>query len=414
MPQPYGVKERNLGRKIKSGVITNDINGSIATDFGSIMTTGRQYTASEGHVPSKDGKYREGGPFYTIRMEQHYGLRDVVLTDNAINPGQRRTYTGPMTLGSPALDISDKSLDSYRNRNTSDLDAAGATAISLCAPTNPVATLGTGLAEAFREGLPSFPGVSSWKRRLGILRSLGNEFLNVEFGWLPLVKEITDVRDALKFHSTVIKQYERDANRQVRREFHYPVEHSSSEVKTSGYAGFPGGSTGAFNIGEPRTITTRTEVTRRKWFSGAFIHPPLRSGNALSTTLNAGTEADKLFGIALTPDVLWELTPWSWAIDWFTNAGEVINNVTAMNQYGLIMRYGYMMEESSTKVTRSISSAGLRDKRTKADVGACPDSWTLVTSKVRRPANPFGFGIDNSSLSLEQFAILAAVGISFL
>lgn len=41
------------------------------------------------------------------------------------------------------------------------------------------------------------------------------------------------------------------------------------------------------------------------------------------------------------------------------------------------------------------------------------DTWTQVLdSKDRRIATPFGFGIDMTSLSAKQLAILAALGIN--
>lgn len=414
MPKPLAVKERSLTHFTEpGGRIIRESDGSTQTQFNKQgdQQLGRQYTVSEGHVPSSDGKYRAGGPFYTIRMEQHQQTRDVVLHNGGVN--KNLEYRGPITLTAPELDISDKAREKYRSVDTSDLDPAGATAMSLCSPTNPVASLATGSAEAYREGLPSLPGVSTWKSRLGVILNAGSEFLNVEFGWLPLLNEIEKTFEAIQNHNKIIQQYERDANRQVRRGFNYPIEHTSSETKASGRAGFVGGSTGSFNFGEAGTITTRTEVTSRKWFEGAFVHPPLGGGNALSKVTGAGSQADILFGTSLTPNVLWELTPWSWAADWFTNAGEVINNFTNMVQYGLIMRYGYIMEEKSTTIFRSIDRSGLISK-TGVELGVCPSSLTKITSKVRRPANPFGFGIDSTSMSLEQIAILAAVGISFL
>jgi hypothetical protein len=126
--------------------------------------------------------------------------------------------------------------------------------------------------------------------------------------------------------------------------------------------------------------------------------------------VNAGTEAGHLYGTTITPDVLWELTPWSWAVDWFTNAGDVINNVTNFSQFGLIMQYGYMMETYSTKILNTLDRSGLLGHEDQVP----PPSSATIVSKVRREANPFGFGLSNSSLSLEQIAIAAAVGITLL
>jgi len=125
--------------------------------------------------------------------------------------------------------------------------------------------------------------------------------------------------------------------------------------------------------------------------------------------IGAGSEAEKLLGLPLTPDVVWELTPWSWAIDWFSNAGSVISNVSAFKLGGLVMRYGYIMEETTITDTYSMASAGFLD-----DTGPVPPSTITYTVKRRREANPFGFGLSWDGLSPSQMLITAALGITRL
>lgn len=126
--------------------------------------------------------------------------------------------------------------------------------------------------------------------------------------------------------------------------------------------------------------------------------------------LGYGSEADKLFGITLTPDVLWELAPWSWAIDWFSNAGDVIHNATSFGLAGLVMRYGYMMQETSYTITNSLDHMNLIGSETRG----MPPSTFDTTVKSRRPANPFGFGFTGADLSPTQIAITVALGLTKL
>lgn len=413
MSKPRNTRERSLDQKVRGGLVRNHATGATIADLRGNQYTlgvGRQRTVSEGHAVSQDGKYREGGPFYTIRMQQHVGIRDVSLRKSKVT---NRDYDGPIYLPPPSIDISDKAMYGFRSEDTSDLDTYGATAIAQCSPTNPVSNLGTGIAEIFREGFPTLPGVQAWKRRLETIKAAGSEFLNAEFGWLPLLNEVHEVRDAVKHHLTLIQQYERDANRQIRRSFVYPEEHSEHSVTSTGRARIVSRSDPSWDSVSPSTVTTRFEVTRRRWFDGAFVHPPLDKSDIFSGLYDAESTANHLFGTTITPKMLWELTPWSWAVDYFTNAGDVVTNLQNLVQYGLVMRYGYMMEESIEKVTNSISSSGL-DREPGVSAGACPDSWVLIKSKVRRAANPFGFGYTGSDLSPTQWAILAAVGISLL
>jgi len=120
-------------------------------------------------------------------------------------------------------------------------------------------------------------------------------------------------------------------------------------------------------------------------------------------------EAEKLFGLSLSPDTLWQLAPWSWAVDWFANTGDVLHNVSAYANQGLILRYGYIMEHTVVRDTYSCGNPvtnGLWNGRPIAPI-------TFVTeTKVRRRANPFGFGVSWNALSPFQTSIVAALGIS--
>jgi hypothetical protein len=122
-------------------------------------------------------------------------------------------------------------------------------------------------------------------------------------------------------------------------------------------------------------------------------------------------EARKLLGLSLTPDVLWELTPWSWALDWFSNMGNVIQNVTNFATQGSILRYGYVME--TTTITDTYTLRGLT-KRVSGSVPVSIEPTISFTTEVkqRRKANPFGFGLTWEGLSPFQLSIAAALGLS--
>jgi hypothetical protein len=207
----------------------------------------------------------------------------------------------------------------------------------------------------------------------------------------------------------VLAQYERDAGRVVRRRYRFPTKTSISEsVVATGQVAQLLFDNATLRDGTSGKLTRIRETEYRQWFSGAFTYYlPIgyESRNALA---RVAAEASTLLGLSLTPDVLWELTPWSWAVDWFSNAGDVIHNISRFADHGLVMRYGYMMEHSICKDTYILERSGLA-----GNVPVAP--LTLVTeTKQRRPANPFGFGLTWEGLSSFQAAILAALGITRL
>jgi len=381
------------------------------------LKTGSQVTGSEGHpIDRNTGNRIGGGPFYTSRVEQEFPTRSVNMAS------KDGVYLFRANLGTP---ISSPSLPGnymktpvqYKGKDLSSLNTYGATAIAQCAPTNPNSELGTALVEAQREGLPSLPGVHTWKRRTEIARAAGSEFLNAEFGWLPLVSEVLNVGNTVRSSRDILKQYRRDSGRNVRRDFEFPVEETTETRQ--GITEYPstvptgGNKYNSMVLGKflsPLEITQTIKVSSRKWFKGAFTYCVPDRSDSWSSVARTGDEADKLFGISLTPDVLWELTPWSWAVDWFTNTGDVIHNVNNFVSQGLVMRYGYMMEETSKVLTAS----GKVLQSAEYSSPLPPDSRITMISKSRTQANPFGFGATLSGLSPTQVAIAAALGLTLL
>jgi len=121
-------------------------------------------------------------------------------------------------------------------------------------------------------------------------------------------------------------------------------------------------------------------------------------------------EANKLLGTRLTPATVWNLAPWSWALDWFTNTGDVVTNLSAFANDGLCLRYGYIMEEVSTRNTGCWQ--GYINTRDSANVFIKIEESFGSTTKKRQPATPFGFGLELGSFTPRQMAITAALGLS--
>lgn len=372
---------------------------------------GTQTTVSEGHPfksRQKDDRRDLGGDFTSTKSYAFGNKTPHVVTTRTVNTDgvDSRKFVGDVW----PLDASARAFPPSAASTDAQLNAAGATAIARCEPTNSVADLSTFLGELFRDGLPATVGYRTWKERTRAARAAGDEYLNVEFGWLPLVSDVRKLGKAVTHATTVIQQFERDAGRRVRRRYKFPVEKSVSEdeIAVNVYPYYGGTQTTfvsqAFGLGR---VMRRRETTKRKWFSGAFTYHLPTGYDSRSKMDRAALEADKVFGLSLTPEVLWNLTPWSWAVDWFANVGDVLSNVSAYQKYGLIMAYGYIMEHTVTIDTYSWSPmSGLPIKRQVAPI-------SLVTeTKLRRRANPFGFGVSWDGLSPFQLSIAAALGLS--
>lgn len=115
----------------------------------------------------------------------------------------------------------------------------------------------------------------------------------------------------------------------------------------------------------------------------------------------------KLLGLRLDPELLWNLAPWTWLIDWFGNLGDVVTNGSQYLFDGLVMKYGYVMEHY-----KEVSIFDTTPIRFINGTSASPQATFLRETKRRLGATPFGFGLDIATLSEWQWSILAALGMS--
>lgn len=409
------------------GVITNRKSGT-NTPVASNQIIGQDTDIlyqSEGHPVNRlTGKRESGGPFHVTHTR-------TIMEPGFISGASSLTFA-PNIFSGPVLPFTQgmftQPIMSYYpgtvSKEPPDLEADGATAISLCAPTNPTTNLGVTLAEMMREGLPSLINIKQWENRTLLLKNAAGEYLNKEFGWDPLLAEVQSTVNTARRHRDILQNYHKNEGKNVHRRFDFDVENQvwSEDCGTS-----------FLNRTEvpiqfflhPAKCQLRVEKRVQKYFVGCFSYGGASENDNFHRQIGFGRDADKLYGLNLTPNVLWEATPWSWAIDWFTNTGDVINNITNFASAGLVMRYGYMMCETTHRAYVTWDDIETRT----GDYNPQSESLDNVSSvfqggggrlgfetveKSRVPANPFGFGIGWEDLSPTQLAIAAAIGITRL
>jgi hypothetical protein len=243
-------------------------------------------------------------------------------------------------------------------------------------------------------------------------KALGSEYLNVEFGWKPFINDLQKTAKSLLRAQSILDQYEKDSGKLVRRRYEFPVERDSGIVTVRNNTS-PWISPDALDYDWPNAskgkVIRSHSVTKRRWFSGAFTYyvPPAYTGSLRTDVARQVIQARKLLGLSLTPDVVWNLFPWSWAVDWFTNTSDVLQNWTDWAIDNQVLAYGYMMEHSISKYTYTF------DGPTGFIAGGRPGVVRSTTEvKQRTQATPYGFGLTIGDFSPRQLAIVAALGLS--
>lgn len=379
---------------------------------GTANFMGHQEVSSENHPGFRNpGGGDVGGPFFNRKTEvgisSSSGKFGFGVHAYEGDLGLAGTYPTDGSFGSFPVGASNDSLDR--------IFALGGTAISRSIPTNPVGGAATFLGE-LREGFPSLIGSSLLKDRTKEAlkaQKAGHEYLNVEFGWKPLVADLRKFATGVKNHDKIVRQLSRDSGRNVRRSYKFPDADTEASSTVYHYDYLLGTNFGYTLPSEiymgQGTLSQSISKVKKTWFSGCYTYH-LPDYNEVFGVTRYLAEADKLLGVKLTPEVVWNLAPWSWAADWFANTGDVMNNLTQFSQNDLALRYGYIMQTVRSRVLNAASQP-IWERFVGPTMHYCNVEYT-ATAQMRVPASPFGFGFTFEDFSPRQLAIASALGIS--
>jgi len=143
------------------------------------------------------------------------------------------------------------------------------------------------------------------------------------------------------------------------------------------------------------------------WFSGAFTYYLSPGKDLLGRMVRYEQLANKLLGSRLTPEVLWELAPWSWLVDWFVDIQTALRTATLLENDGLVVRYGYLMRTTARVNTVTVDRIRFKPKTL---YNIAHSKHLLVKERAR--STPFGFGLNPNTFSARQWAILGALGLT--
>lgn len=359
----------------------------------------RLYCSDELHRRSKRGVFREGGPLFLKKL--HVELE--------LSKGQDYIRYPWKYSGSFASIVSSTDVNNLYTTYTGYSPTAaswGASAYNKFRPVKPTADMGQFLAEL--RDLPSM-----FKFTVKRFKDLGGAYLNGEFGWKPFL------RDLIKFYETQSKLEKRIAfarknnGKWIRRAGTVRSDASTTTTSVPGSSivtptlptSFYGSS------GTPVPGTKIVVTTDRIWFEGRMKFYIDNLSIDSCSKMWTSPLLRKLYGFELSPSLAWELMPWSWFMDWFLNVGDIFSNASNQAYDNLVTKYAYVMRHRTSKIIRSwegpiYTTVGV------VNAGPCTSTIT-AECKERASASQWGIGqLEDDELSLRQWAILAALGIS--
>lgn len=359
------------------------------------------------------------GGFVACRYEWD-GTGDINVRH--VQPGlqvQVRTCGGTLLPMAPTVPVPLIPSNAY-------MTAMGTAGFSKTIPTRPLQSAAVFLGE-----LRQLPGVSltvlnalqekAWKFNKNFLnwkrsaqkagkysKHAASDYLNLQFGWLPFLRDIDNLLTPRVEIMKHVNQLERDSGKRVRRRRQLTAQSSATTLPSvAGGYGYPLGLSRS-QLAVSQGTKLQTNILREKaWFSACYSYY-LQSKTAGMGIPRAVQMARLIHGMSITPDVLWNLAPWSWLMDYNNNVGKVISNLAAFSSDNLVAHYAYVMVE--TRVTTDIGLVGIGIRG--GGSVSCFMSMTAVC-KRRTKGTPYGFGF-SGPLTAKQASILVALGISRL
>lgn len=359
---------------------------------------GKSICVDETHKGSP-GKWREGGNLLVSSFRQYGSCQEtMVIYYNRTTHQPMYWYGGqfrPLWLGYthplPGLSVPP---EDFLN-----LGAYGATAWNQFKPGKPTVDLGVALVEL--RDLPSL-----YRTKLRAFRDLGRNYLNYEFGWKPF---LSDIRRFVKTTMDIKNKLTMLRNNNGKWVLRKGLVHQEKEVletfgsDASSWPFYPTPNSYLLLGGNHHSVKGSQYMETKIWFSGRFRYYIPNIDSVLDTSpLNPLVR--RLYGLTITPSLLWELTPWSWLVDWCSNVGDVIANLSDAD-IGLVAKYAYVMGTWTHAADLTNTGYFYDGSQYTAYV------HREQTLKRRSEAHPFGFGLSDGDLSARQWAILFALGL---
>jgi len=246
------------------------------------------------------------------------------------------------------------------------------------------------------------------------LKDMASYHVALQFGWLPLLSDAIKLVNTQRQAQKLYKQLLRDEGRPVRRKI--TLRDDSYVHQTENYTlwnaeGGPSLNSYFFANWGNHPVVRKRGSSRRVWAAAQFkyhLPPGPRDIEWKRRQLEA------IYGLYPSPAVVYNAIPWTWLIDYFTNLGHVVDNLSSTLEDRCAADYFYVMNQSTDWCTNDQTVHFYPvGKPGQIETHVVPSIHTRST-KLRLRGDPFGFGTPENSLSGVQLSILGALGLSRL
>lgn len=242
-------------------------------------------------------------------------------------------------------------------------------------------------------------------------KKIADDFLQYQFGWKPFLGDMMKFHHVFTNSERYIGQIARNNGKSVRRRV--TLEATHTDVKKNYGTGcvvsifaipssyYRSGIQPSWELREEIHDVT-TGVGKFKYYRPEFDANSPQYWYAWNQAVRHMT----IYGLRVSPSNVYRAIPWTWAIDWVSNAGDYVDRFSDIVTDGLASSYFYVMRHR-LRIRKFIQILPFHGGDVQLTFSR------LVETKERVPSNgPFGFSLSWDNLSLRQLAIAGALGIT--
>lgn len=242
-------------------------------------------------------------------------------------------------------------------------------------------------------------------------KDMSDAYLAYQFGWKPFVTDLLKWLRSIQEIDQKVAKLRAENGKWVRTggTLFKDLTSTSSDGVSSFYPGV------YYPYLQYSTAKTTSETEIKCWFKGTFRYYIPELDDPRWGKLKA---AQKLYGLELTPQLVWQLTPWTWLAGWFSNVGSLIQNLSEQARDNLVSNGAWLMHRTKKTTTASVNqqwrTLDTRTGQTSSTSQVLANCTTVQYIKTRVAANPFGFSASFPEIDSWKASILSALGISKL
>ncbi len=385
--------------RTRTSVVTSPVG--IYYDYWGNPTTQMATLYKESAELQSSGHYRwqdpppdrdVGGNFLSAKVVNSINTTSIEPIHGGSSAYRMHHYDGAMFARTPSTPAAP----------TGDGSGWGAEAYNRMKPTKPTFSSLNAVYE-----LREVPGMLRQKMVSSGLHRVSNFHLAIQFGWLPLLR---DIQSIVSFQA------------QAQKKLAWLLKHNGKPTRTKAIldAKLSARNNEVSNGDSPlptfvsyfyngaTSSTYWTDIYDRTWATATWRWFLPDGPRDIQWTRSMMM---RLFGLQPTPSVVWNALPWTWLADWFYNTGDVLENMEAGVADRLAAERFYLMREQGI-VNRCENRGTYYARSDNHAVPVVVQGHTFSILKTRMKGDPFGYGTKMQDLNATQLGILGALGLS--